>query len=83
MNQVANAGFFLGPISKPADNTAFSPALAITEGFELADAGVSVKRAIIGGTDRFQRAKGEARQTLLGISEQMGVSLQVQFRIRR
>ena len=54
----------------------------VTEGFELADVGVPVKRAITGGTQQFQRAKGEARQTLLGISEQFGVSLKVRFRVR-
>jgi hypothetical protein len=47
----------------------------ITEGFELADVGVSVKRAITGGTGRFQRAGGEVEQELLGFSEQMGISL--------
>ncbi len=54
----------------------------VTEGFELADVGVPVERAITGGTGRFQRAGSEAEQELLGISQQMAVTLRVRFRIR-
>jgi hypothetical protein len=54
----------------------------VTERFELADVGVSVKGAITGGTGRFQHAGGEAEQELLGISEQIAVSLRVRFGIR-
>lgn len=55
----------------------------ITEGFELADVGVPISRAITGGTGRFRTASGESRQLLLGLSEQLGVSLRVKFRLRR
>lgn len=54
----------------------------VTEGFELADVGVPVKRAITDGTWRYQRAGGEVEQELLGISQQMAVILRVRFRIR-
>jgi hypothetical protein len=54
----------------------------ITEGFELADEGVAVVRAVIGGTGPFRGAWGEQGQTLLGFTEQMGVNLQVSLDVQ-
>jgi hypothetical protein len=54
----------------------------ITEGFELADTGVAVVRAVIGGTGPFRGAWGEQRQTLLGFTEQMGVNLRVSMDVQ-
>lgn len=65
------------------DSNKLTKAMSIvTEGFELADIGVPIKRAITGGTGRFLRASGEAKQELLGISEQFGVSLRIRLAIR-
>jgi len=55
----------------------------VTEGFELVDIGVPIKRAITGGTGKFKRANGEAEQELLAISEQLGVSLRIRLGVRR
>ena len=57
-------------------------ATLITEGFELADTGVAVARAVIGGTGPFRGAWGEQRQTLLGFTEQMGVNLRVSLDVQ-
>ena len=40
----------------------------ITGGFELADIGVPVSRAIVGGTEKSQTAGGTQTQTLLGLN---------------
>lgn len=54
----------------------------VSEGYELADVGVESTRAITGGTGKFQRAGGEARQTLLGFNASEGVSLRFKIRVR-
>ena len=53
----------------------------VTEGYELADVGVPVKRAITGGTGRFRSAGGEQVQRLLGFGGSNGVKLRVMLRI--
>jgi hypothetical protein len=53
----------------------------VTEGYELADVGVPVKRAITGGTGRFRSAGGEQVQRLLGFGASNGVKLRVTLRI--
>jgi hypothetical protein len=55
----------------------------VTEGFEMVEVGVPVTRAITGGTGRFNRTRGEVKQTLLGYSEAFGVSLRIKFRAYR
>jgi hypothetical protein len=41
----------------------------VSEGYELADIGVPVKRAITGGTGEYSQARGEASQIFLGFNE--------------
>jgi hypothetical protein len=52
-------------------------AMIITDGYELADVGVEIARAITGGTGQFGGASGEARQTFLGFNASEGVNLQL------
>ncbi len=63
----------------------------ITSGFELADIGVSVSRAIIGGTGASRTAAGTQTQTLLGLNNPdlvvagrplFGVTLSVRLAVR-
>ncbi|MGI9304661.1 MAG: hypothetical protein ACR2RB_18435 [Gammaproteobacteria bacterium] len=55
----------------------------VTEGFELADVGVPVKRPITGGTGRFAKAKGQATQKLLRFpNESGGVDLRFRVSVR-
>jgi hypothetical protein len=53
----------------------------VTEGYELADVGVPVRRAITGGSGRFRSASGEQVQRLLGLGASNGVKLRVTLRI--
>ena len=50
--------------------------LIISEGYEIADTGKPISRAITGGTGPFSRARGEVLQTFLGFNPYMGVRLQ-------
>lgn len=52
-----------------------------TEGYELPDFNVPVARVITGGIGNYQFAQGEQSQELLGMSEDMGVNLRVEFRL--
>ncbi|MGI9332907.1 MAG: hypothetical protein ACR2RL_07075 [Gammaproteobacteria bacterium] len=52
----------------------------VTEGVELADVGVPVRRAITGGTGRFRNARGQSVQRLLGLDAMGGVKLRVSLR---
>lgn len=54
----------------------------VTEGYELADVGTEFSRAITGGTGRYKKASGQARQTLLGFNDSEGVNLRLKIRIR-
>jgi hypothetical protein len=52
-----------------------------SDGYELADVGVEIERAITGGTGPFASAGGVARQTFLGFNASEGVSLQYELDI--
>ena len=49
-------------------------ATLISEGYELVDVNVPVKRAITGGTGPYKRASGEIEQTSLGFNASFGVN---------
>ncbi|MFO6464219.1 hypothetical protein ACK8OR_07500 [Jannaschia sp. KMU-145] len=53
--------------------------LLISHGGELADPGVSVTRAVTGGTGEYAAAPAEIEQVLLGMSEGYGVRLQIEL----
>lgn len=50
-----------------------------SDGYELADVGVTVKRALTGGTGPFMGARGEVRQTFLGLNATEGVNQQFEI----
>jgi hypothetical protein len=50
-------------------------AMLVSDGYELADVGVQIDRAITGGTGPFIGADGVARQTFLGFNASEGVNL--------
>jgi hypothetical protein len=56
-------------------------AMLSSDGYELADVGVSITRAITGGTGSFIGAGGEARQVLLGFNATEGVNLQYELEL--
>ncbi len=64
-------------------NAEHNGATVVTNGFELADIGAPVTRAITGGTGNFAAVQGEQTQTLLGFTEQMGVNLTVAMDLNR
>jgi hypothetical protein len=56
----------------------------VTSGYELADLGVPVLRAIVGGTGgSYRKARGQQEQTFVGFNPSAGVVLQVELRVRR
>jgi hypothetical protein len=54
----------------------------VSTGYELADAGVAISRAITGGTGTYKDARGDGEQTLLGLNVTDGVSLRVKLNVR-
>lgn len=52
-----------------------------TDGIELVDLDVPVMRAIIGGTGQYANARGEARQTMIGFNQLLGVNLRLEMRV--
>jgi hypothetical protein len=52
--------------AKPGDES------IMTDGFEYADVGLQIHRAIIGGTGQYSRARGEQLQTLLAFPNNAG-----------
>jgi hypothetical protein len=54
----------------------------ISDGYESSEINKEIKRAITGGTGRYQTAKGEATQELLGFTEQMGVNLRYTLEVK-
>jgi hypothetical protein len=54
----------------------------VTQGYELADVGVAISRAISGGTGQYRDARGQGQQTMLGLNASEGVSLRVQLDVR-
>ena len=55
----------------------------ITEGYELADIGKAVARAITGGTGEYATASGEAQQTFLGFNATEGVNLRFELKVKK
>ncbi len=55
----------------------------VTDGFELAEVNVRIKRAITGGTGKYAGAEGEQVQVLLGFPNTgFGVNLRVELRLQ-
>ena len=55
----------------------------VSDGWELADVGVPVARAITGGTGRFSNVGGEAKQEFLGFNATEGVNLTFELYIEQ
>jgi hypothetical protein len=53
----------------------------VSEGYELADVGVVIERAITGGTGPYTGAKGEVQQKFLGFNASEGVNLTIEAEI--
>jgi hypothetical protein len=56
-------------------------ALLVSDGYELADVGVTYTRPVTGGTGPFVGADGEVSQTLLGFNASMGVNVQFEIHV--
>ena len=54
---------------------AYGDATLVSDGYELADAGVVIERAITGGTGALAGSRGEGQQTFLGFNASEGVNL--------
>jgi hypothetical protein len=54
----------------------------ISDGYESSEINKEIKRAITGGTGRYQMAGGEVTQELLGFTEQMGVNLRFTLEVK-
>jgi hypothetical protein len=54
----------------------------VSQGYELADVGVAISRAITGGTGQYQDARGQGQQTMLGLNATDGVNLRVKLDVR-
>ena len=52
-----------------------------SEGYEIADVGVAIERAVAGGTGPYAGARGEAAQVLLGFNASQGVNLSFEIAI--
>jgi hypothetical protein len=61
----------------------YGNATLVTDGYELADVGKVIERAITGGTGPYRLARGEARQTLLGLNATEGVKLRLEVNVDR
>jgi len=55
----------------------------VTTGYELADVGVAIARAVTGGSGDYKTARGESSQTLLGLNATEGVNLRVQIAVQQ
>lgn len=55
----------------------------VTNGYEIADFGEEIDRAVTGGTGTWKRARGEQTQVTLGFTEWFGLQFENSFRIRR
>jgi hypothetical protein len=51
----------------------------VMEGYELADIGVAIERAITGGTGKYKDARGQGEQTMLGFNATEGVTLRLKL----
>ena len=54
-----------------------------TDGYELIDEGVSVRRAVIGGTGDYMGARGESSQTFVGWNASEGFNLVFTFKLMK
>ena len=54
----------------------------ISDGYESSEINKEIKRAITGGTGRYQMAGGEVTQELLGFTEQMSVNLRFTLEVK-
>lgn len=54
----------------------------VSQGYELADVGVAISRAITGGTGQYADARGQGEQTMLGLNAGQGVTLSVELDVR-
>jgi hypothetical protein len=54
----------------------------VSQGYELADVGVAISRAITGGTGQYKDARGQGEQTMLGLNATDGVNLRVKLEVR-
>jgi len=59
----------------------YGDSMIVTDGFELADTGVSIERAITGGTDEYANARGEAEQVFLGFNASEGVNISYELNV--
>ncbi len=57
--------------------------MLVSEGYELADIGIAIQRAITGGTGKYNSASGEATQTFLGFNATEGVSLRYELKLKK
>ncbi len=57
-------------------------AMITSDGYELADVGVEIARAVTGGTGQFAAAGGEARQTMIGMNATEGVNLRYELTLK-
>lgn len=55
----------------------------VTTGYELADVGVTIARAITGGSGEYSTARGETSQMMLGLNATEGVNLRVQVKVQK
>lgn len=55
----------------------------VTDGYEIADFGEPVSRAVTGGTGKWKRARGEQTQVTLGFTDYFGLQFENSFRVRR
>jgi hypothetical protein len=53
--------------------------MLVTEGYELADVGIAIQRAVTGGTGQYTGASGVASQTFLGFNASEGVNLTLEI----
>jgi len=53
----------------------------VSQGYELADVGVAISRAISGGTGQYQDARGQGEQAMLGLNATDGVNLRVKLEV--
>lgn len=54
-----------------------------TTGYELADVGEAIARAITGGTGQYSDARGESEQVLLGLNASEGVNIRVKIMLNK
>ena len=54
----------------------------VTDGYELADVGVPIKRAITGGTGEYANARGEGQQIFLGLNASEGVNISFELEVK-